>query len=660
MELIHKAGGILFRFTGKLFHKFDFLAIYAKNPVVQNWTIAILLCLCLAFLLSPDLHLFRPSFTAGMIVPGNIKADRDFLVEDLESTAQKKKDAAENIKPIYDYDSNVPLNIKTKLVQAFSAANDLRKTSNDKSSGNLHPSPPDTQLPKKKIETALGVSLSSDEFNAIHLRKFSDELLNRFSRLISSVYESRLITNVNFTKNEQDKGIVVRDVINQETQEIKDLKAIVNISDINPILAKRVAAVFKIYDNDIQRTALSLTKKLIEPNLTLNKDATEKRKIAAVEEVKPVFFQVQKNEMIVREGEKIGLMELAKLDAFYKSAGYNKFYSIAVLLGIFLIAIFMAVILFYWRTRNWAKKSERSNVDLLVFSIIVVLQIIFIKIGIFLANAINRAFPVISVEACYFAIPFALGSMVVAVLINRNVALILGIFTSFLSAFLFNEKIIFPLFSFLGSVAAAYQIVNSRQRSAFIKVGLFLGLINMVTVVCLNLISGNFLNDLLAKLLMALAGGIVTGIIVAGITPVFESLFGFVTDIKLLELANLNQPIFQKMIIEAPGTYHHSIIVASLVEAASEAIGANSLLTKVSAYYHDIGKLTKSQYFIENQPRNENKHDKLSPKMSSLVIMSHVKDGCEMAEKNKLGKDIVNIIRQHHGTSIVSFFYDKA
>jgi len=137
-------------------------------------------------------------------------------------------------------------------------------------------------------------------------------------------------------------------------------------------------------------------------------------------------------------------------------------------------------------------------------------------------------------------------------------------------------------------------------------------------------------------------------------------MFGFITDIKLLELANLNQPLFQKMIIEAPGTYHHSIIVASLVEAAAEAIGANALLAKVSAYYHDIGKLTKPQYFIENQPNTENKHDKLSPKMSSLIIISHVKDGCELSSQVKLGQQIINIIREHHGTSIVSYFYDKA
>ena len=155
-------------------------------------------------------------------------------------------------------------------------------------------------------------------------------------------------------------------------------------------------------------------------------------------------------------------------------------------------------------------------------------------------------------------------------------------------------------------------------------------------------------------------GGIVSGIIVAGITPLFETFFDYSTDIKLLELANLNQPIFQRMIMEVPGTYHHSIIVASLAEAAAETIRANPLLARVSAYYHDIGKTKKPQYFIENQRNGENRHDRLSPKMSSLIITSHVKDGCELACKAKLGTQITNIIREHHGTSLVSYFYEKA
>ncbi|MBW2631172.1 MAG: HDIG domain-containing protein [Deltaproteobacteria bacterium] len=183
----------------------------------------------------------------------------------------------------------------------------------------------------------------------------------------------------------------------------------------------------------------------------------------------------------------------------------------------------------------------------------------------------------------------------------------------------------------------------------------------MGTIVCLSLLSGNlFVIETPLNLAMGLAGGILSGFIVSGLVPLFESLFGYTTDIKLLELANLNQPIFQELLMVAPGTYHHSVIVASLVEAAAEEIGANSLLAKVSAYYHDIGKMKKPQYFIENQPSWKNRHDDLSPQMSSLVITSHVKDGCELAKKHNLGKAIEDIIKQHHGTGLVRYFYEKA
>ncbi len=194
--------------------------------------------------------------------------------------------------------------------------------------------------------------------------------------------------------------------------------------------------------------------------------------------------------------------------------------------------------------------------DFLVFAIVAILQIFFVKAGIFISVALNRAFPMLPVDACYFAIPFACGAMIIAVLINRNVAMIMSILTSFLISLLFDEKVIFPLFSFLGSAAASYHIVNSRQRSTFLKVGLFLGVINVLAILCLNLLTGQLLADLASRLAMGFLGGVITGIMVAGIAPLFESLFGYITDIKLLELANLNQPLFQRMIIEAPGTYH--------------------------------------------------------------------------------------------------------
>jgi putative nucleotidyltransferase with HDIG domain len=646
-----------------LLEKNNFLLGFLENSVFQKWAIAVILCLILAMILAPEINVFAPKFQQGMIATRNIKADHSFLVEDQQATQQKINDDAENIKPVYDYDSKVAVNIKTKLAEALlSAAEDYKSSLMEKPPEAGHIDVSKSQKDKQRLEVNLGVSLSSEEFHILKEYKFSNELQQKLSQLIVSFYANKFITNNIFSKSEKRKGITIRNLETQMEEEIKDTSSFLYIQKIDAALLKKVNVIFKGDEYPLREVAFSVAKKLIEPNLTFNKELMEKKKMAFMADTNPAFFQVQKNEMIVREGEKIGYLELAKLNAYFKSTENNKFSRFTVFLGFFFTALFLSIALYLWRTRNWikAKVSVRSNVDLFVFGIIALLQILFIKAGIFISLAVNRAFPSISTDACYFAIPFALGAMIIAILINRNVALIISVLTSFLIGFIFDENIILPLFSFLGSIAASYQIVRIRQRSVFLRIGIFLGIINMAAIVCLNLITGNIFNDLFLRLMMGFAGGVFTGILVAGIAPIFESTFGFITDIKLLELANLNQPLFQRMIIEAPGTYHHSIIVSSLVEAAAEAIGANSLLAKVSAYYHDIGKLTKPQYFIENQPNSDNRHDKLSPKMSSLIIISHVKDGCELASQVKLGRQIINIIRQHHGNSIVSYFYDKA
>lgn len=646
MNFIDSTSAKIYSVFVKMKEKNKFSFKLMNNMIFQRWAIAVILSLGLSILLAPRLYDYKTDYRHGMIAQENIKADREFLVEDVSSTRQKKYDAALNVRPVYDYDPELALTLRTKMKNAFALAQSQKDF-----------------MDKKLLDEALGVALTQNEFSFLKSNSFSDDLLYKLSGIISSFYQKTLIVPAPFKNNEREKGLTIVNGITRVDENLIDVSTVLYIKGIDHILHKAVNTIMRNDPPEARKISFSVLKKIVLPNLIFNPEETDRKIKATVDEIKPVYFQVQKNEMIVREGEKIGYLELAKLEAFHKTVQDNKISSATVIVGIFMTVLFLTLLLYFWRTRNWLKAPARSNVDFFVFAIVAILQIFFVKAGIFISVAINRAFPSIPVEACYFAIPFACGAMIIAVLINRNVAMIISVLTSFLISLLFDEKIFFPLFSFLGSVAASYHIVNSRQRSTFLKVGLFLGLINMAAIICLNLLTGHLLDDgatLLISLAMGLLGGIVTGIMVAGITPVFESLFGFITDIKLLELANLNQPLFQRMIIEAPGTYHHSIIVASLVEAAADAIGANSLLAKVSAYYHDIGKLTKPHYYIENQTGHENRHDKLSPKMSSLIIISHVKEGCELAVQVKLGQPIINIIREHHGTSLVSFFFNKA
>ena len=636
---------------------------FARNTLLQKWAIVVCLGLILSLLLSPRIHFSRPDYKVGMIAIHDVKADRDFLVEDRVSTEQKKMEILADVKTVYDYDSDLQTQTETNLNKAFLAIEEsYLRFKNENESENLSDAAKQRTLmqARRDFEKSLGIPLTNDEFEILHRYHFSSSIAKKISKLMGSVIRSAWITNVTFLKQDLEKGIIIRDLKTLSEKEMKNLASIRHMNHMEVLLLRKANQLMRYDRADIRKVGISLAKKMIQPNLTFNKSATDLKKQTVLAGVKPVYYQVQTNEMIIREGEKIHRDDLNKLEAFYRIRGEQKFSDIYNFLGMFLTILFLAILL-YLLSRNWLKKSRNVNIDILFLSVSAILQVLLVKSGIFISEAINRTFPFIPVEACFFTIPFAVSAMVVGVMINRNMAFIFSIFSSVLISFLFENKVTITLFSFLGSMTACYHIVHCRKRSAFFKAGFFLGLINIVVIISLSMLAGNitFLDSLI-KMAMGFFGGIQTGIIVAGITPLFETLFKYTTEIKLLELANLNQPIFQRMIIEAPGTYHHSIVVGSMVETAAEAIGANSLLVKVSAYYHDIGKVKKPNYFIENQSNGENKHDKLSPRMSALVIISHIKDGCELAKEAKLGTEIVNIIREHHGNSLVRYFYDKA
>jgi len=631
---------------------------FGGNNQLQKGVILFFFSFILAALLIPQTHFKYPQYKIGAIATTDIKANRNFLVENSSATEHKRLEAIKNVQSVYDYDSGVNLQIQINLTNVFSLMRELIAERNKSIIANASKDTKSHLLNlKKTFESSIGISLSTDEFNILNQYKFSSSILNEIKNLLTTAYNEGIITNVTFMQIEKGKGIIIRDFKDQTERELKDLSQIRHIKDVEISLKNAIGKTTGHENKGIRRVALTLSVKLMQPNLAYNKNETELRKQEAYTNVKPIFIEVQKNEMLVREGEQITGTVMDKLKAYYKVKEGKRLSNFFVFIGAFFTIGFLAIIL-YFPLKNWLKLTIA---DLLFLCVITILQVIIVKAGVFVAEAITDAFPFLPAEALTYPIPFTVGSMLVSLLINRHLALVLSIFLSVIITFLFDGKIGLFLFSFLGSVVASYQIVDCRQRTAFFKVGFILGIVNMAAIILLRLLNNDVPNiDTLIIILMGFAGGLVSGIIAAGLTPLFEALFHYTTDIRLLELANLNQPIFQRMIIEAPGTYHHSIIVASMVEAAAEAIKANSLLAKVSAYYHDIGKMTKPQYFIENQQNGENKHDKLSPKMSSLVIISHVKDGCELAGKLKLGPKLTNIIREHHGTSMVSFFYEKA
>jgi len=215
-----------------------------------------------------------------------------------------------------------------------------------------------------------------------------------------------------------------------------------------------------------------------------------------------------------------------------------------------------------------------------------------------------------------------------------------------------------------GSIAVALTR-NVRRRGSLLRAGFYVGAATMLIALAFGKIdltalhSGQGLSEELPKIIFAIVGGMLTGMVVSGLLPALETLFLITTDISWLELSDLNHKLLRRLQLEAPGTYHHSMVVASLAESAAEEIGANAAMCRVCSYFHDIGKLQKAEYFIENQG-DVNPHDGLTPTMSAIIIIAHVKDGVDMAIKHKLNPKIIEVIREHHGDSLVSYFYHKA
>ena len=270
---------------------------------------------------------------------------------------------------------------------------------------------------------------------------------------------------------------------------------------------------------------------------------------------------------------------------------------------------------------------------------------------------------------CFLLMPYAFAPALCTVLLGRHYGIYAAVFTTLFGVLLVPETnaIPFAMASMITGFVGVYLTAQLRKRSRFVRAGFFLGL----TIVLLGLVFGEVGTDwgnlastnwreLGSQLLLGLGVGIATMMVVAGVLPVIESLFRITTDISWVEMADLNHPLLRRLTLEAPGTYQHSVMVANLSKAAAETIDANATMCQVCSYFHDIGKLTKPDYFIENIGDNDNPHDELTPTMSALVIISHVKDGVDLALKNKLTSEIIDVIREHHGTSLTYFFYRKA
>jgi putative nucleotidyltransferase with HDIG domain len=615
------------------------------NERNQHYLLLVLLAVVMTVIIIPKGGFVPAYYAPGDIASRDVKAPRDMLLPDQPLTEKKQQEAARAILPLYDFDPRAGRETADRMAEIFTLL-----SAEMEHGGSM-------ARFAREGESDLGFGLSEEEINRLARLAGRKDLEMELRPILHTVASQYIVGNLQVFQTGWDRGVIVRDLVSQKEEAVKEIRRVAGIGDALDQVGAALKKVGGLSSAD-RKILLALVRNLLLPNLTFNQNETEKRRQFARDLVTPVLFQVKKGEMIVREGERVTDEQIKKLKALRIASGdYN---TLAIAAGLFLCILLLVYIAHRFARFNVSKYRPKTG-DLLFLVTVFLGLFVLIKLAIFISTALESSFPYIESSSYYYAFPFAVGAMLIRIVLNSEVALVFALAFSALVGVLFGNNLFILIYALVGSLAGAHWVRQCLERATLYRAGLRLSLVNVLLVLSIHLMAGRGIDSqFFYKAAFGLAGGFFCALIVTGLIPVAESLFKYTTDIKLLELANMNTPVLRELMIQAPGTYHHSIIVGNLAEAAAETIGANPLLARVAAYYHDIGKIRKPLYFVENIGVQENRHDKLSPSMSALILMSHVKDGADMARENHLGQNLVDIIRQHHGTALIKFFFDKA
>ncbi|KWX89186.1 metal-dependent phosphohydrolase, partial [Paenibacillus riograndensis] len=409
-----------------------------------------------------------------------------------------------------------------------------------------------------------------------------------------------------------------------------------------------------------QRTAREVVQELVRLVITSNKfydeEATKEAKVQARENTPDVF--IEQGDVLVAKGELITPELYTLLDdngLLSNEVNYWPQFGLLILSALLSFGLFTFI-----RYSGGASGFKYNNSQLLMLVLVFIITIITVKLAAFLQTD-ARAY-------VGFLAPVAIGAMLITMLLDMSLAYFCSILFSILASIMLNVQqntifdFTFGFFALIVSYVAIFATHRAGQRSTLLKGGIMVSLIGSVTVFMLNVLAGGVWNQTQALYAIgfSFASGLLTAVLVIGLMPFFEATFGILSALKLVELSNPNHPLLRKLLTETPGTYHHSVMVGNLSEAAAEAIGADGLLCRVGSYYHDIGKTKRPFYFIENQNNMENPHDSIEPMLSKSIIVAHARDGVEMLKEYKLPKPIRDIAEQHHGTTFLHYFYHKA
>lgn len=601
--------GVLKNFYANIIEKY----FHERKKRMAFWTglFFLIYLLVLSGHFVPD----RTSWEVGRVSSQDIQSDRYLTFVDEEGTLARQQEALESFQDIYKIDLEKFNSITiADISNSFAKLEDISAATQEDANA--------TTVDKiARLHDVFEFTLGPDEWAA---------LANLSESNIQWLYEK----GIDYAIGVMSKGVAQEDL---EGARSKIIQSIRNDQYITGAEEKFLIAV--------------INKATFYPTYVLDADATAEKKSQILATVEPEKIVVQKGELIVRKGEILTERQASILNQL----GYNQSVSPGlVILGLgLLIGILMVIVrsfILYFTPKVY---HEEKQVVLLMLLTAATLFLYDLFLSLTLSPITERASQV------GYLIPVAMGTMLITILLDVRLGILIDMVLAIFVG-MYTDSPAFAVVALVGGLVGCLGVSALGQRSDISRAAFSISAINACVITALGMILSQSPDVICFGVLFGVFNGLISSIFTMGVLPYLENIFGITTSIRLLELANPNQPLLKKLLTEAPGTYHHCIMVGNLGEAAADAIGANGLVVRLGAYYHDIGKLKRPYFFAENQFSGSNPHDNITPQLSTLIITSHVKDGVEMAREANLPPVIIQMIAQHHGDSLVSFFYYKA
>lgn len=580
-------------------------------------------------------------FLAGDVATENIVADYGFVVKDSRMT-ERRREQMHSMQPLICDLMPDGLNALRHRIQAFFTAL------------NAAPTPDAREQVRVFFAQQMGEEISPVLFENLTLPETQNMILGEVLPWMEQRFVGGIVGDIRDLLGPKG-GVLVRDVKTGQETLYTEPQVLPDVRMVQTELALMLRTLGG-HSVVAKRAAQRLVDLLIAPTLIPNYELTRTRTMEVVDSIEPSVYHVQRGEMIVRQGERVTHEQQLKLQALAHRRT-DKFRH-TYFFGLVCVSFLVASGLFF--SPSGKPSTPVAQKDLVFIALLVSAVAVSSKGLMLLGQKLVQMDPTFSPDTLAYAMPLAGLAGLSALLFSTKRFVCTGLLLAFFSAAMYKESLALFLFYFLSAMWNTRLIVRTQSRQDVVAsiIPLMAGLYVMWAGA--TFLQGGAHTRYLQEAVAVFAGGALSLFVVFALSPIVEMLFGYVTRFRLMELLNLDQPILRELMITAPGTYHHSLIVSQLVESGAKAIDAHSMLCKVAALYHDIGKIPRPEYFIENQFGRENPHNKLAPSMSALILLSHVKKGVELAHEHRLGSEVIDIIKQHHGTNLIAYFFKKA